>query len=198
MSDRTCTIANCDRPYRCTGYCDMHYRRWRKHGDANYLNPYQVLRMGDIEARFLSKVSVLPNGCWQWMADARSAWKHGHGVFTLAGTDNVQAHRWAFEHWVGPIPAGLHLDHFKYPQDGCIGPPCVNPEHVRPVTPRENALRSDSPVARNAAKTHCKRGHPFAGDNLRIGRAGDRICRSCVRLLRKQKVTNPAASAAIN
>jgi hypothetical protein len=171
----------------------MHYRRWRKHGDVHYLNKYQVLRMGDIETRFLSKVSVLPNGCWRWVADARSA-RGGYGVFTLAGVDNVLAHRWAFEHWVGPIPDGHYVDHFRYPQDGCIGPPCVNPEHLRPATPRENVLRGDTFAARNAAKTHCKRGHPLSGDNLRIGTRGNRLCRCCARLFARERRARTSVS----
>jgi len=32
---RLCTIENCNRKYRCTGYCNMHYRRLRSYGDVN-------------------------------------------------------------------------------------------------------------------------------------------------------------------
>lgn len=33
----------------------------------------------------------------------------------------------------------------------------------------------------NSRKTHCKYGHAFAGDNLRIQPNGDRSCRTCLR-----------------
>lgn len=33
MSERTCSVEGCERPYRCTGYCSPHYHRWLEHGD---------------------------------------------------------------------------------------------------------------------------------------------------------------------
>jgi hypothetical protein len=38
---------------------------------------------------------------------------------------------------VGPVPEGMELDHL------CRVHPCVNPEHLEPVTPRENKLRGE-------------------------------------------------------
>ena len=29
----TCTIAGCSRRHRCLGYCEAHYRRYRRYGD---------------------------------------------------------------------------------------------------------------------------------------------------------------------
>jgi|ERR1019366_1002963 5-methylcytosine-specific restriction endonuclease McrA len=42
-------------------------------------------------------------------------------------------------------------------------------------------------LARRAAQTHCKRSHPFSGDNLIIQR-GNRLCRECRRLRRLRLV----------
>lgn len=33
MPKRTCSVEGCARAYRCTGFCGLHYARWRKHGD---------------------------------------------------------------------------------------------------------------------------------------------------------------------
>lgn len=46
------------------------------------------------------------------------------------------AHRCVYEHEVGPIPAGLELDHT------CQNPPCVNPDHLDPVTRAEHVART--------------------------------------------------------
>jgi hypothetical protein len=88
-------------------------------------------------------------------------------------------HRLTYTVFVGPIPDGLHLDHFRYPQDGCIGPSCGHPEHVRPATARENTLRGRGPTSRNLAKTHCGTcGNPLSGPNLIVVTKG-RCCRFC-------------------
>jgi hypothetical protein len=52
---------------------------------------------------------------------------------------------------------------------------------VRPVTHKENLLRSDSPPAVNARKTHCIRGHEFTPANTvrRPSRPRARACRAC-------------------
>ena len=35
MSTRKCTEPGCGKPHRARGYCDMHYRRVRSHGDVH-------------------------------------------------------------------------------------------------------------------------------------------------------------------
>ena len=34
MSDRICSVIGCDRPHRRNGYCNSHWARVKKHGDA--------------------------------------------------------------------------------------------------------------------------------------------------------------------
>ena len=123
--------------------------------------------------RFLPKLLVAESGCWEWQAAQLSG---GYGSFTLAGRTTV-AHRFAYQYWVGPIPAGLTIDH------RCCNPVCVNPDHLEAVTMKVNVLRSlTNPSAINARKTHCKRGHAFDEENtyrFRYGSGWGRACRAC-------------------
>lgn len=181
MSHRTCSISGCERRHEARGWCTTHYAKWKRTGDPLHVDPVYALRYEPVEARFRAKVEELPSGCWRWTANCQKRkGAPAYGLFKTGGV-NMFAHRWAYEQWIGPIPNDRQIDHYRFPQDGCIGPVCVNPEHLRPATIRENNLRSDAPSAWNAAKTHCAQGHPFSGDNLRIKRSGQRCCRICTR-----------------
>ena len=120
--------------------------------------------------RFLLKILVLENGCWEWQGPLN---RNGYGLFYLSKTR--AAHRVSYEFFVGLIPEGLQIDHL------CRNRACVNIEHLEIVTHRENCLRGTSPLAVNARRTHCVHGHPLSGKNLAIGYRGDRICKACHR-----------------
>lgn len=128
--------------------------------------------------RFMARVEqITETGCWIWTGEVISS-RLPYGRFWLDGR-RVLAHRIAYEHFKGPIPGGLVLDHL------CRVPSCVNPDHLEVVTQRENTIRGTSMVASNVKKTHCKNGHELSGDNLRLettrhGHRG-RVCRTCVR-----------------
>ena len=86
-----------------------------------------------VAARFWSKLdSQLPLiGCWEWRG-AGSA--NGYGSFRV-GSRNLCAHRVSYELLVGPIPAGLQIDHV------CPNRRCVNPDHLEPVSrPRTSGV----------------------------------------------------------
>ncbi len=122
--------------------------------------------------RFTERVVLQPNGCWTL---GEVGLDHYTRLYLEDGR-SVGGHRYAYEWLVGPIPEGLHLDHL------CRNPGCVHPDHVEPVTPRENYLRGVSIVAQNARKTHCPKGHPLSGDNLYIHqKRGLRDCKECRR-----------------
>lgn len=115
------------------------------------------------------------SGCWLWIAYTQPG---GYGQFFYDGRMGL-AHRWSYEHYVGPIPEGLTLDHL------CRHPSCVNPEHLEPVTMRENVLRGNGVCAKQARQTHCKRGHEFDSANTHVRLRGTsliRVCRACDRL----------------
>jgi hypothetical protein len=121
--------------------------------------------------RFESKVEPEPNtGCLLWAAGLTT---DGYAAFSI-GDKKLRAHRLSYEHFVGPIPVGLTLDHL------CRVRSCVNPAHLEAVTKRTNTLRGLSPVAHYARATHCIHGHAFTSNNTYIFN-GRRCCRTCNR-----------------
>lgn len=121
-------------------------------------------------ARFWKNVDKTPNpkGCWLWKGAITVA---GYGRFNGQG-GRYQAHRMAYTLTLGEIPAGKELDHL------CRVRNCVNPNHLEPVTHRENIRRGIGPIPENMVKTHCLRGHPLSGENVQISN-GSRRCRKC-------------------
>lgn len=171
---KPCGVEGCGKRAESRGWCQMHYRRWKTHGDVNAVN----LVHNDPDRRFRELYVISANGCWEWKGHVEA---NGYARFTN-GDNRTGAHRWSYEHHVGPIPDGLVIDHL------CRNRACVNPSHLEPVTARENLMRGDTYAARNAKKTHCKRGHFFAGVNLIITKLGHRQCREC-RNMRARKRT---------
>ena len=93
-------------------------------------------------SRFYEKINFegptaehMDSPCWLWTAVTVSNERgRRNGQFKFEGR-MVTAHRFAYELIVGPIPAGLVLDHH------CATPLCVNPSHLEPVTNKVNGER---------------------------------------------------------
>lgn len=121
--------------------------------------------------------------CWEWNGTRLS---DGYGVITVyirGSWDKVKlhgrydaylVHRLMYELFKEPIPKHLVVNHL------CENKPCCNPLHLEVCTRGENILYSDGLARRNAEKTHCKRGHLLAGENLLPVPKG-RDCRTCQR-----------------
>lgn len=122
--------------------------------------------------RFWTKVSFGWD-CWEWTGCR--TW-NGYGQF-WDGKRVGLAHRYAYETMVGPIPAGLLLDHL------CRNKACVNPSHLEPVTNYENLRRGNTPIAWTA----CERGHEYTQESTHWTRDGHRQCRICRRQLRRER-----------
>lgn len=170
MDESTCSIDGCEKPMKSLGWCGMHYMRWRR------ANPDLAERSYTFDERLERGIQRQPDGkCWIWAGGLTT---EGYGQIKL-DRRVLLVHRVMYERLVGPIPEGLHIDHL------CRVRNCVNPDHMEPVTCRENTLRGVGPSAVNATKTHCIRGHEFSEANTHVRPNGDRMCRACARMHNK-------------
>jgi hypothetical protein len=158
----------------------------------------EIVNFGDpaLPDRFWDKVTPIPfpsvgmmDGCWVWTGSTTG---RGYGSFylgkTRAGRQRTGvAHIMTYEAACGRIKQGrrkkrLVVDH------RCRTRCCCNPNHLELVLEPENVRRGESPAARNARKTHCRRGHEYTPENtytLRVRKNGrdttKRYCRACRR-----------------
>lgn len=111
--------------------------------------------------RFWSKVDKIdPEGCWLWTAGRD---EKGYGTFRLTRGKMTKAHRWSYIDAFGDHAPGLELDHL------CKTRACVRPDHLEPVTHREN-------IRRAMALDVCRR----CGQAMELY-GGSWCCRSCTR-----------------
>lgn len=82
--------------------------------------------MRSLEERFWAKVDK-SGDCWLWTGA-----RNPYGRIGIGRHRTVLAHRVAWELMVGPIPDGMKIDH------RCRVVACVNPDHLRVVTHKQN------------------------------------------------------------
>jgi len=147
----------------------MHYQRRKYRGTLD-----QPIATATDADRFRVKVDASGGNaaCWPWTAKLETT---GYGRVWWNGREE-SAHRVAYVLRHGQIPDQLVIDHV------CNTRSCVNPDHLRAVTHRENNARSSSPSAINAIKTHCKWGHEFTPENIYVPPKNpkSRHCRRCI------------------
>jgi hypothetical protein len=109
-----CDVEGCTSAHYSRGWCELHYNRWLRHGDAT------KSLVGQTESNFWAKVDKT-DSCWSWTATRNNK---GYGVF-WDGDRNVLAHRYSYELNVGTLGAE-RVDH------RCGNPGCVRPDHRAP------------------------------------------------------------------
>ena len=98
--------------------------------------------------------------CWIWTGALD---KNGYGVINREAYGEFYVHRYVWTQLVGSIADGLELDHL------CRVPACCSPDHLEPVTHKENLRRGA------LGMRTCKRGH----NNWKVQPSGWRTCITC-------------------
>lgn len=134
-------------------------------------------RLKVLPERIRSKIAVRPSGCWEWSG----ALTRGYGRVRFNGRSAL-AHRVIYELLAGHVAADLDLDHL------CRNTICVNPDHLEPVTHRENIRRgrwNAGAAQAQLSRTACANGHPYTAETLYIPPASSRRQRQC-RICRRE------------
>lgn len=129
---------------------------------------------GNPVIRFLHRVVMMPNGCWEFTGDKAG----GYGRILVGGRygKHVAAHRFMYQLL---LKRPLRDDEFVLHR--CDNRPCVHPGHLFLGTQQDNV---DDMVAkgRNYAmprRAECGQGHPFTEANTYVAPNGSRACRQC-------------------
>lgn len=122
---RICTIPNCSNYRVGRGFCDMHYRRWKRHGDPLNGGP----QLGAPLVFMEQAISTETEECVIWPFALNNS---GYGSLAVDGK-SIGAHRYACECANGPPPSPQHEA-----AHSCNNRPCINGKHLRWATKVEN------------------------------------------------------------
>jgi len=142
-----CAAEGCDRASQSKGFCNTHYARFKRHGDAKAGR----IPRGETQRWLDAHIDHDDDRCLIWPF-ARAS--HGYGVTTVGGRYAL-AHRVMCEkaHGAAPTPAHESAHSCGKGHEGC-----VHPRHLRWATKSENAvdamIHGTSGVIDNKGENH--------------------------------------------
>ena len=135
----------------------------------------EIITRKEAKKRLLRHV-LIGSGCWLWIGNKNY---QGYGVVDVSGK-KIFAHRLSYYVFSGYIKKSKCVCH------RCDKVNCINPAHLFLGSQQDN-LNDMRKKGRerglgyiNRKKTHCLKGHPLFGKNLRLeGKAMARRCIKC-------------------
>lgn len=149
MTERTCSIPNCDRPSVARGWCSPHWQRWRRYGDPLASAPRRAF---DPWTRI--DTAQGDDQCWPW---ASSHDRDGYAVTKIGGR------QWRVCRWVLTQKLGRDLDPDEVTRHTCDNPGCCNPAHLIVGAAKDNTADM------------IERGRAITGDQHWARRQPDRL-----------------------
>lgn len=178
-----CSVPDCINPVKAKGLCAKHWKRQRNGKPLEQKSSWEMLSY----EKFWMRVDVkAPHECWEWKGAKRGNEVCEYGSFWVGGK-HMAAHRYSWMIENGPFPEGgdgrgMCVCH------SCDNPLCVNPKHLFIGTHTDNMKDKISKGrCKNAAKTHCSKGHEYTTENTYVTKRGIRHCRQCHREYEKQR-----------
>lgn len=180
-----CNFPGCDRLQKTNGLCGAHYQQLRSGRELRPL--FETIRPRGTPPRI--KYDEVP--CSEWGITQGlttpchifiGAKSNGYGYVCVNGTmKGVHVVVWEQKH--GPVEDGKDVDHQCRVRD------CCNVDHLRAVTHQVNTTENVVGIGWQiqAAKTHCKYGHPYDEENTYHKPNGARACRICRRAEKKKR-----------
>lgn len=124
---RICAIPECGKPHQAKGYCQVHYDRFRTHGDPHFI---KTTPKGAALSWLQANAAHTADECLPWPFPT----KHGdYGGLRYKGRPSPASRVMCI------LAHGMPSDPKLEAAHNCNNPICVNPNHLRWATRKENA-----------------------------------------------------------
>lgn len=95
--------------------------------------------MGDLRARLVANSEKMPSGCIEWRGRTING---GYGITHLPAGEHILVHRLAL------LAIGVEIGQ-NFVLHSCDNPACINPDHLRPGSAKDNVADMDTRGRRN-------------------------------------------------